>query len=186
MTHKLAALIAVLDLSSIARGQDMPLSQILIDGEGWGKVEGVTVKPKAVDPLVALGEVTWDGQSPSTAMRSVDGETLYVGFEVGRAVWVYPAPRSAELIAGAPYCPLRLAQKKRGITVTGLLTDRDGRIYAATELGVQVFDPSGRLCGVLTPAAKGRPEHMAFEGDQLTMWVGSTKYARKLNARGVN
>ena len=51
-------------------------------------------------------------------------------------------------------------------------------------IGVQVFDPTGRLCGVLTPAAPGRPEHLAFEGDRLTLWVGDTKYARKLNTRG--
>jgi gluconolactonase len=99
-------------------------------------------------------------------------------------VWAYPAPQSAELVAGAPYCPLRLTHKKGGIAVTGLITDHDGRIYAATELGVQVFDPTGRLCGVLTPAARGRPDHMAFEGDHLTMWIGNTKYTRKLNTLG--
>ena len=69
--------------------------------------------------------------------------------------------------------------------VTGLVVDRDGRIYAATDIGVQVFDPTGRLCGVLTPAAPGRPEFLAFEGDKLTHWIGDTKYERKLNTTGV-
>ena len=33
--------------------------------------------------------------------------------------------------------------------MSGIALDRDGRIYAATSVGVQVFDPTGRLCGVL-------------------------------------
>jgi enterochelin esterase family protein len=77
-----------------------------------------------------------------------------------------------------------LPRGKDGINVTGLATDTDGRIYAATEIGVQVFDPIGRLCGVMTPAAPGRPESMAFEGEQLTLWIGDVKYTRKLNATG--
>jgi hypothetical protein len=50
---------------------------------------------------------------------------------------------------------------------------------------VQVFDPTGRLCGVLAPAAPGKVDHMAFEGDRLAVWIGETKYERKLNTAGV-
>jgi hypothetical protein len=38
---------------------------------------------------------------------------------------------------------------------------------------------------VLTPAAPGKPEHLAFADDKLTLWIGNTKYERKLNTRGV-
>lgn len=68
--------------------------------------------------------------------------------------------------------------------MTSLATDKDGRVYAAADIGVQVFDPTGRLCGVLTPAALGKPEQLAFEGDTLTVWIGDAKYERKLNTRG--
>ena len=67
---------------------------------------------------------------------------------------------------------------------SGLTTDKDGRIYAATSVGIQVFDPTGRLCGVITAPGPGA-EHLRFEGDQLTAWVGETKYARKLKTTGV-
>ena len=70
--------------------------------------------------------------------------------------------------------------------MTSLASDRDGRIYAATDIGVQVFDPSGRICGILTPAAPGKPEDLRFEGDTLTLWIGDTKYARKLRTQGLN
>ena len=80
---------------------------------------------------------------------------------------------------------LRPRRGENTVEVTSLTTDKDGRIYAATEIGVQVFDPTGRLCGVLTPAAPGKPERLAFDGDKLTLWIGNTKYARKLNTTGV-
>ena len=32
--------------------------------------------------------------------------------------------------------------------------------------------------------AEGIPNHLAFEGDTLTLWIGYTKYARKLNTSG--
>jgi len=38
---------------------------------------------------------------------------------------------------------------------------------------------------VLTPAAQGRPEALAFEGDQLTLWIGDSKYTRTLRTTGV-
>jgi enterochelin esterase family protein len=85
---------------------------------------------------------------------------------------------------GAPYCPLRSSRGQSPPEVNALCIDTDGRIYAATEIGVQVFDPTGRLCGVMTPAAPGKPEFMTFEGDQLTLWIGDTKYTRKLNTTG--
>ncbi|HJZ56130.1 MAG TPA: hypothetical protein VKE74_14275, partial [Gemmataceae bacterium] len=70
-------------------------------------------------------------------------------------------------------------------SVTGLRVDKDGRIYAATPLGVQVFDPTGRLCGVMHAPAPGTMHDLTFEGDQLTVWVGDVKYARRLKTTGV-
>ena len=151
-----------------ALAQDMPLSQILIDGEGWKKVENPS--PRAVSsPVLASSP---DG---GTTFRWIPASGRFI--EARRA----GAPDSQPYVA---YCPLRLKHDAARAEVTGLTTDRDGRIYAATDIGVQVFDPTGRLCGVLTPAAPGKPEHLGFEGERLTLWVGNTKYARKLNTVG--
>ena len=56
---------------------------------------------------------------------------------------------------------------------------------AATPSGIQVFDPTGRLCSELLWPARSEPAHIAFEGDRLTVWTGSEKYTRKLNTTGV-
>jgi len=225
------ALVAVLVSASLASAQDMPLSQILIEGEGWKKVEPTPNRPSmeqasrvtqtggyavndywfatheiatangrkywVMPPLTPLTRgrdfKPWHSFTPSVAVMDGAG-TLFVGAAEGRHVWIMPLEKSTTKVAGQdvavsrvafPYCSLRIPLGKEMIGVTGLATDDDGRIYAATEIGVQVFDPTGRLCGVLTPAASGRPEFMAFEGDQLTLWIGERKYTRKLNATGV-
>jgi hypothetical protein len=167
-------ILAALALFSAAIGpaaaQDMPLSQILIDGEGWKKVDAPDAKPKRA------GDVTTHSPDGGTVFSVISGE---------------PFLRAAPVVEGggapfpARYAPLRTRRGEIAIEVTGLATDREGRIYAATEIGVQVFDPTGRLCGVLTPAAPGKPEAMKFEGDTLTLWVGDAKYTRKLRTEGV-
>jgi len=198
------ALAALFGLASLARAQDMPLSQILIEGEGWKKAEGRPEKPKE-HLLLRVGseagrqrmwtrvggrEITIaDGRDltdsgPHALVLSSDEQTALLGYPSKAAVWAFRVDGRGHLSDGAPYCPLRLSSGTPYAEVTGLALDKDGRIYAATPLGVQVFDPTGRLCGVLTPAAKGRPEHMAFKGDQLTIWIGGTKYTRKLNTKG--
>lgn len=216
MPRMLAALALLLGLAPIARAQDMPLSQILIEGEGWKKkkVEGKEKKlPKANivyegksgmeytvrenGKLVALSGIdmkppyfefamTPEGRVNCLALSS-DRTTLFAGGRTASDVWAFQVGRGENDVLelrAAEFCKLRLKRGGSGIEVTGLSLDTDGRLYAATEIGVQVFDPSGRLCGVMTPAAPGRPESMWFEGDQLTLWIGDVKYTRKLNAVG--
>jgi hypothetical protein len=217
----MARIFAVLALFTIlptpAAAQDMPLSQILLDGEGWKKVEDKAEKSKGVEIRsglivgdVATGHATFpSGRSfqveslpgvpspskgktldptgwdwPSAALLTSDGGTLYVAGKAQQYLWAYRVEKDGTVTARNRYAPLRVRRGEHTIGVTGLATDRDGRIYAATEIGVQVFDPTGRLCGVLTPAAPGKPDALAFEGDTLTLWHDNTKYARKLNTRG--
>ncbi len=178
MTRLLLSAALALAASSPVFAQDMPLSQILIDGAEWKKVEGKPEKPKQPDPAELPGT-----SARFSAVRSASGDTLYVSGLDTNYLWAYPADAKGVAGIGAPYCRLRTRSVK-GNAAWSLAADKDGRIYAATNLGVQVFDPTGRLCGVMTPAAKGRPEHLAFEADALTLWIGDTKYARKLNAAG--
>ncbi|QJW95904.1 hypothetical protein FTUN_3458 [Frigoriglobus tundricola] len=168
--------------SSPAFAQDMPLSQILIDGEGWKKVAGKPEKPKKADPTELPGNKPGEPPLFST-VRSASGGTIYVSGLDTNYLWAYPANAKGVAGIGARYCPLRTRPGEPGAPCS-LTADKGGRIYAATEIGVQVFDPDGRLCGVMTPAAEGKPENLAFEGDTLTLWIGDTKYARKLNTTG--
>ena len=159
----------------------MPLSQILIEGEGWKKVERPEKRPEILHGILAG---TQDAVGCVSACYVKTSNTLFAGLRNGHALIAFSLDKDRMPGHPAPYAELRVKRGEKTIEVTWLTADTDGRIYAATEIGVQVFDPTGRLCGVLTPAAKGVPELMTFEGDQLTMWIGDTKYTRKLNATG--
>lgn len=133
--------------------------------------------------------------------RTADKGTVYVGFSQDTAVWAFTPNKDNKLVNGAPYAPLRVrkaydnskqARDKQKAnppltTVTALSLDSAGRLYAATEQDLQVFDPTGRLSGVLTLPDKGKVESMAWEGkekDTLAVWVGEQKWTRKMNPSG--
>jgi sugar lactone lactonase YvrE len=160
---KRIALLLIISLAPAAHAQDMPLSQILIEGEGWTKSTGS--RPEAKPPTT----LSPDG---STAFRWVSG-----GFVEARQT------KARESVPFAPYCPLRV-KKGEAPFVTALTTDRDGRIYAATPLGIQVFDPTGRLCGVVRSPKGGTVYDLRFEGDRLVAWIGETKHTRRLRTAG--
>ena len=84
---------------------------------------------------------------------------------------------------------MRLKSGATSLAVTALIADSAGRIYAATADGIQVFDPTGRLSGVLMLPSKGTPTHLAWEGgekrDRLAVWVDGKKFARVMKATGV-
>lgn len=158
------ALLLIFSLAPAARAQDMPLSQILMDGEGWTKSDGT--RPAEKPPRT---------QSPdgSTTFRWVSG-----GFIEARQA------TAKDDVPFAPYCPLRVKTGEAAL-VTALTADREGRIYAATPLGIQVYDPTGRLCGVLHPPAAGSINDLRFEADRLVAWIGDTKHTRKLRTASV-
>ena len=182
MPRSLLITFALLLGSSALRAQDMPLSQILIDGEGWkssgppGVRSGYRPHPNTANRR---------GKLPTALAWSPDGGTLYAGYADSRAVWAFKFGKDEVPINGAPYCPLRLPGDAGEITVTAMTVDKDGRLYAATEIGIQVFDPTGRLCGVMesptTPI-----EHLTFDGNLLCAWGVNTKYSRKLKTAGAN
>ena len=184
MNLRLASL-ALLFLPALGFAQDMPLFTIVKSGEMWKPATGE--RPKTPS--------SWVDTSP-------DGGTVYqANGEIG---FLYASSASNDPKAApgiAPYAQLRIeqgydngkaAQDKRKkdppkIPVTSVMVDAQGRIYAGTKLGIQVFDPTGRLCGVLALPAAGDPEHLGWEGDakdRLVVWIGDKKFVRAMQATG--
>ena len=184
MNLRLASL-ALLLLPAIGFAQDIPLFTITKSGEGWKPAKGVRPTPP----------------SPVEAM-SPDGSVRFEAKKLDAFVHAFNIAQDSTVVPiGGPYCPLRIeqsydnskvAQEKRKksppkLAVTSLMVDSAGRIYAGTKIGIQVFDPTGRLCGVLALPAEGDPEHLNFEGeakDKLTVWIGSEKFTRTMKATG--
>jgi sugar lactone lactonase YvrE len=66
--------------------------------------------------------------------------------------------------------------------------DREGRLYASTRMGVQVFDRNGRVRAIL-PVPPGAVKGLSFAGERFDMLYvtaadGKT-YRRKLRVRGI-
>lgn len=125
---------------------------------------------------------------PAAAVLTPDRMTLYVGLtKPDTHVWAFAVRPAGAPLTGSRYAQLRTAARQTGTAVTSLTTDAAGRIYAGTSDGVQVFDPTGRLCGVLPLPAKGSADLLAWEGDEqdrLILWMGDLKYARKMGTTG--
>lgn len=160
-------------LTATASAQDMPLRDFIPDGDTWKLVADAGITPAKM-AFEKLGDNT-----PNATVKSRDGTTVFVGLTGQTFVWAYRVNAEGKPESGAAYCALHVPKwAGTKTTVTSLAIDASNRIYAATPLGVQVFDPIGRLCGVLQPPAPGTLEHLSFEGEQLAVWIGEKKYVR--------
>lgn len=140
--------------------------------------------------------------APNGLALSPDGGTLAVSEYKGENVWVYRLEGDGSLSAKAPYMTLRLPIDPKGefrfgeappfqsaSKGDGMCTDWRGRYYVTSALGVQVFDPTGRLCGVLNKPQASAPLTSCTLGgaqrDVLFVTNGDKVYSRKLQIETV-
>ena len=134
---------------------------------------------------------------PNGIVLSNDGGTLLVSDHGGPSTWTFRVNKNGVLDAKMPTMPMRLPIDPKGefnfnepppyIQASkgdGSAVDKIGRFYVTSELGVQIFDPTGRPCGVLpkpnvdqplTSCVLAGPEH-----SHLYVTNGSTIYRREL------
>ena len=68
----------------------------------------------------------------------------------------------------------------------GIRCDRDGRVWVATRMGIQVCDQVGRLACII-PTPNGRVSNLCFGGpefDMLLATCGDRVFVRKVRAKG--
>lgn len=164
-----------------ASAQDMPLSQVLIDGEEW-KSTTTEVIDQTAQNKISIPEVS----QPTCMVHSPGRETVYVGSAVGKYVWAFRVEKDGSLSAGQPYCSLFARRGVKNMLVSALAVDRDGRIYAATPAGIQIFDPTGRLCGVVLNPTKEPITGLMLSDGQLFVGTKTGSYVRKVKTRGVS
>lgn len=214
------ALVVLLSITSPILAQDMPLSQVLIDGEGWRELTGS--ERTAALPLLNSGDsavvktplATYSAMREehgvlvrfapksrvdSTLIRATglsqpsclilwnDGGTLVVGDADGKYLWTFRVEADGSSGPGDRYYALRVPPGQTASGVTDMALDRQGRLFACTPLGVQVFDPTGRLCGVLLKPERLAPEAVAFggaDGSLLHVRCGDRVFVRKTKTAG--
>jgi enterochelin esterase family protein len=125
--------------------------------------------------------------APNGITLSPDQGTLAVSEYKGTNVWVYRVEADGGLAHGDRYMELRTPVGKPDSGGDGATTDTQGRYYVTSHLGIQVFDSTGRLGGVIArPQNKGTVS-VGFGGPGLEYLYACSSdkvYRRKTKAKG--
>jgi enterochelin esterase family protein len=146
-----------------------------------GQVTGIDVKAGKV--FTAATKLN----APNGIALSPDGGILAVSEYKGSNVWTYRVKADGTLDAGAPYMTLRTPTGKIESAGDGMTVDSMGRYYVTSALGIQMFDSTGRMGGVIArPQNKGTVS-VAFAGPKREfLYACSTDklYRRKMQTPG--
>ncbi len=135
--------------------------------------------------------------APNGIALSNDGGTLAVSDYRGEFVWMFRVNADGSLDAKMPSMTMRLPIDDQGefkfnepppylsaAKGDGSAVDRAGRYYVTSAVGVQIFDPTGRPCGVLAKPRAGQPLTSCVlagaEHQYLYVTNGTTVLRRKL------
>jgi len=137
---------------------------------------------------------------PNGIAVTADGGTLAVSDYGGRYTWMFRIRSDGTLDAKMPVMPMRLPINQQGefrmgaappyleaSKGDGMAVDAAGRFYVTSSVGVQVFDPTGRPCGVLPVVHRDQPLTTCIlaGSDFNTLYIahGTRLYRRKLTVK---
>jgi gluconolactonase len=143
----------------------------------------------ALDPGRAVPEslrlVADDFEKPNGLAFSPDEKTLYV-CDTGRYhVRAFDVESDGGLRVGSSRVFARLDPGQPG-GPDGMKVDRAGRVYVAVALGIWVFEPDGRLLGILSLPA--RPSNLAWCDDDargLAITAVDAVYHIRMRVQGI-
>ena len=126
---------------------------------------------------------------PNGIAISPDQQTLAVSDHGGKHVWTWRIETDGTLTAAAPYMTMQLPVGKHEALGDGMTAESKGRWFVTTDLGIQVFDPLGRLAGIIAkPVPGGKVVSVEFAGkdrDVLFVAAGEKIFSRKVRVRGL-
>lgn len=150
----------------------------------------------------------WDGQSPSQIWYispkgeksvvdrglkfsngiclSPDQSLLYVADTRSHWVYSYQIQPDGKLAHKQQYFHLHMPDNADDSGADGLEVDRDGRLYVATRMGLQICDQAGRVHCII-PTPNGKCSNLTFGGpefDTIYATCGDRVYRRKVKVRG--
>lgn len=119
---------------------------------------------------------------------SPDQTLLYVADSRTHWVYSYQIQADGSLAHKQKYFHLHEPDTAEDAGADGMRTDRDGRLYVASRLGIQVCDQAGRV-NCIIPTPNGRVSNLTFGGpnfDVLYATCGDRVYSRKVKVQGAN
>ena len=125
--------------------------------------------------------------APNGISLSPDQGTLIVSEYRGTNVWAYRVNPDGSLDAGARYMELRTPVGKPDSGGDGSTTDTAGHYYVTSHLGIQMFDATGRMGGVISKPTNKGCVSVAFAGanhEYLYACASDRIFRRKMQTRG--
>ncbi len=154
-----------------------------------------------IDPKTGEVKVADTGiGKPNGIALSPDGGTLAVSDYGGTHTWTFRVNAQGVLDAKMPTMPMRLPIDPKAefkfnesppyvpnAQGDGMAVDNAGRFYVTSKLGVQVFDPTGRPCGVLPKVDNDQPltSCVLAGADHSVLYIahGTKIYSRRLTVQ---
>jgi sugar lactone lactonase YvrE len=121
-------------------------------------------------------------------MLSPDQTLLYVADYRSHWVYNYQIQPDGTLGAKQRYYWLHVPDSADDSAADGLRVDRNGRLYVATNMGIQVCDQAGRV-NCIIPTPNKRITNLCFGGanfDTLYATCVEKVYKRKVRPQGAN
>ena len=125
---------------------------------------------------------------PNGIAVSPDQSLLYVAECRSHWVWCYQIQPDGSLAAKQRYFHLHMPDRADNSGVDGIRVDRDGRLYSATDMGIQVSDPAGRVSCII-PTPNGDIANLCFGGPQFDTIYATCRdrvYSRRVKTHGAN
>lgn len=108
--------------------------------------------------------------NPNGVILSPDERTLYVIPSGQAEMMAYPVETPGKIGPGKVFCTLQQPEGRKGTGGDGLTVDVKGNLYITSQLGLQVYDPSGKLLGIIK--LPEIPANVTFGGpDGKTLYV---------------
>ena len=165
-------------------------NDLVVTGKGWIYI--TETSKKQVTLIETNGEkraVDVGIAGPNGLTLSPDQGTLVVSDFRGTNLWAFRIEKDGSLSAKEPYMTVRAPLDRPEIASSdGMTVDSAGRYYVATAVGLQMFDSTGRLGGVIAKPQNKFLSNATFAGpnlEYLYVTCADKIYRRKTKAHGV-
>ena len=168
--------------------KDVQPNDLVVTHKGW--IYFTETRKQAITSISPDGKL----QSTKTSMirpngitLSPDQGTLAVSDHGGDKVWAYRIEADGSLKYEQPYMTMRLRNPLAASRGDGMCSDIHNRYYVTSEMGLQMYDPTGRMGGIILAPNRKKITSVAFAGEGLSyiyVCAVDSIYRRKTKSKG--